>query len=221
MKKIKENILGLSFLLSIPLINISYKLLNNADRGVYSLLTDIDRAVPFLKIFILPYIFWYIYVLGGLVYLCFKNKKVYYIALASLNIGLIICSVLYYYFQTTVLRPELVDNDILTRLVTFIYNHDQPYNCFPSTHVTTTYIVMKGINAIKIYKSFKLLTNIIGILIILSTQFVKQHVILDLIFAILLGEIVYKIVEFLSNDGGVILKKKIISLLTMKKKLEN
>ncbi|QGU94828.1 hypothetical protein GOM49_06705 [Clostridium bovifaecis] len=155
-----------------------------------------------MKEFILPYIYGF-----ALIYLRFKDKGIYYRTLISLNIGLISCYLIFYFFQTTVARPTLVGTDIFTDLVNIIYNHDRPYNCFPSVHVITTYIVMRGINIVSKKKLILLSSNIIGALII-STQFVKQHVILDLIAAILLGELIFKT----SIEGYYQ-----VSLFTMKK----
>jgi hypothetical protein len=44
----------------------------------------------------------------------------------------------------------------------------------------------------------RVIITVISILIILSTQFIKQHVILDLIFAILMGNVIFKIVDSFS-----------------------
>lgn len=212
MKKTMGKLVPLIWMMSIPISNIFYRLLNNSSRGAYSLILDIDKKVPFIKEFILPYIIWYPFIFLALIYLRFKDKGIYYRTLISLNIGLISCYLIFYFFQTTVARPTLVGTDIFTDLVNIIYNHDRPYNCFPSVHVITTYIVMRGINIVSKKKLILLSSNIIGALIILSTQFVKQHVILDLIAAILLGELIFKT----SIEGYYQ-----VSLFTMKNKLEN
>lgn len=212
MKKTMGKLVPLIWMLSIPVSNIFYRLLNNSSRGAYSLILDIDKKVPFIKEFILPYIIWYPFIFLALIYLCFKDKGIYYRTLISLNIGLIICYLIFYFFQTTVYRPLLVGSDIFTDLVRIIYNHDRPYNCFPSVHVITTYIVMRGINIVSKKKFILLSSNIIGTLIILSTQFVKQHVILDLVAAMLLGELIFKA----SVEGYYQ-----VSLFAMKNKLEN
>ena len=60
----------------------------------------------------------------------------------------------------------------------------------------------------------------ISIAIILSTQFIKQHVILDMTFAILLGEGIYKLVNHISLEGSLLWIKKLFWWLMTKKKLE-
>lgn len=221
MRKLKENLIPLSFMISILISNIFYKLLNNGDGDINSLVTNVDQTIPFLKIFIIPYITWYGYIAVGLIYLCMKNRKNYYTSLISLNVGLIVCYVIYAIFQTTVPRPVIASSDILSKLVNMIYKHDNPYNCFPSMHVTTTYILMKGINNTENNIGISLLFNIIGILIIISTQFVKQHVILDLIFAVLLCEVIFRFVSNVKKKDIIIWKNRLSSIWIIKNKLKN
>ena len=221
MKNIKDNLIPLSFMISILISNIFYKLLNNGDGDINSLVTNVDQTVPFLKIFIIPYITWYAYIAVGLIYLCMRNRKIYYTSLISLNIGLIVCYIIYAIFQTTVPRPVIAGSDILSKLVNMIYKHDNPYNCFPSMHVTTTYILMKGINHTENNIVTSFLFNIIGILIIISTQFVKQHVILDLIFAVLLCEVIFRFVSNVKKEDIAIWKSRLSLIWIIKNKLKN
>ena len=131
------------------------------------------------------------------------------------------CFIVYFFFQTTVPRPKLVGNDILTNIVRFVYNSDNPFNCFPSIHVLFSYVMIKGV---KKSGSKNLMVNgiicLISLLIILSTQFIKQHVILDLIFAILLAEGIYKAVDNFSLERCSLWIKKASWWWTTKKKLE-
>ncbi|WP_291637879.1 phosphatase PAP2 family protein [Clostridium sp.] len=221
MKKLKKDLIPLSFMLSIMVLIVFYKFLNNGDGNINSLVTNIDKTIPFLKIFILPYIMWYGYIFIGLIYLCMKNRKTYYTSLISLNIGIVACYITYAIFQTTVTRPILTNSDILSKLVNMIYMNDNPFNCFPSMHVTTTYIIMKGINDTQNSIITSFLFNIIGILIIISTQFVKQHVILDLIFAMLLSEIIFRFVNNAKKESITAMKGKIASIWIIKSKLKN
>lgn len=221
MKKLKKDLIPLSFMLSIMVLIVFYKFLNNGDGNINSLVTNIDKTIPFLKIFILPYIMWYGYIFIGLIYLCMKNRKMYYTSLISLNIGIVACYITYAIFQTTVTRPILTNSDILSKLVNMIYMNDNPFNCFPSMHVTTTYIIMKGINDTQNSIITSFLFNIIGILIIISTQFVKQHVILDLIFAMLLSEIIFRFVNNAKKESITAMKGKIASIWIIKSKLKN
>ena len=150
-----------------------------------------------------------------------KNRKNYYTSLISLNIGMLVCYIIYVIFQTTVPRPIITDSDILSKLVVMIYKYDNPFNCFPSMHVITTYIIMKGINHTENTMITSFLFNIIGILIIISTQFVKQHVVLDLIFAILLSEVIFRLVSKAKKEGSTTWKSRLSSIWIIKRKLKN
>lgn len=188
------------FMISIPILNIFYYLLNNSQKGAHSLVTDIDILLPFSKVFILPYAIFYPFMFFVLTFLCMKKLDKYYTTLISLDIVLVLCYITYYFFQTTVPRPELIGNDILTNIVRFVYKNDYPFNCFPSIHVAGSFIMIKGINSIDKNKTTKILVTIVGTFIILSTQFIKQHVLLDLLSAILISEAVFHIVALLQNN---------------------
>ena len=221
MKKLKQDLIALSFMASIVVSFIFYKLLNNGNGNINSLVTNVDESIPFLKIFILPYITWYGYIAIALIYLCMKNRKTYYKSLISLNIGIVVCYIIYAIFQTTVPRPVVNETDILSKLVNIIYKYDNPFNCFPSMHVTTTYILMKGINHTENNLITSIIFNIIGILIIISTQFVKQHVVLDLVFAMLLSEVIFRFINNAKKEVITTMKSRLCSIWIIKRKLKN
>lgn len=184
------------------------------------MITDIDMKIPFIKLFAIPYLMWYPFITLALVYFCFHYKKTYYKVLCSIIFGLITSYIVYYFFQTTVPRPELYGNDILTNIVRLIYKTDKPYNCFPSIHVLTCYIVVKGIKDIdNKFSPSKILLVLMDFLVIISTQFTKQHVIFDLIFAVFQGEIIYKIVSSNLEKSLVIVKNQ-SWFMALKRKLE-
>ncbi|MBE6064636.1 phosphatase PAP2 family protein [Clostridium sporogenes] len=198
MNNFKNNLIHIFALLSIPIINIFYALLNNNNRGVFQLVTSIDNTIPFIKEFIIPYILWYPFIALSLLFICLKDLKVYYRTLITLNLCLLSCYLIYYFFQTTVPRPAIYGNDIFSFLTLLVYKFDKPFNCFPSIHVVTSYLMIKGINSIDCSKKIRHLVIFMSILIIVSTLFIKQHVILDVISAILLGDIIFDFISKLS-----------------------
>ncbi len=220
MSKFKEISWQLLLLLSIPIVKIFYVLLNNPGRGAISLVTDIDRNIPFLKGFIVPYIGWYFFIFAVLIYFCFKDRKMYHKSLIAINLGILVCYAVYIIFQTTVPRPVLTGDDIFTRLVAFIYSVDRPYNCFPSIHTLISSILIMAINKSKIKKSRNtVIITGVAVCIILSTLFVKQHVTLDVVAAILLGRAIFKLVYDFDFERVKGWFRKRYSLLMMKRKL--
>lgn len=220
MRIIQSIIYPVLALLTIPLCGLLYILLNHDGNGAYSLVTDLDRAMPFLKIFVVPYLFWYIFLFFGLLYLCRLNRKGFYKTIVIYDLGLLLASLIYYLFQTTVPRPSLVEDDWLTNMVSFVYQMDQPYNCFPSIHVFTTYLIMRSLQQYSKLPIVKLVVHLIGISIILSTVLIKQHVILDVVASIILVEILYRAVHYFAEEGIVKWVKRESSSLMTKKRFE-
>lgn len=189
------------FVLLIPFVSSFYPILNKYNPNAKILITFIDNFIPFNKYFIILYVTWYGYVAFFLIYLCIFNKENYWKLLLSLSLGMIAAYFIFYFFPTTVPRPVLSGNDIFTNMVRIIYANDNPFNCLPSIHVLNTMLVeiyittSKGIGPI-----LTIICNVIGILIILSTMFIKQHVFLDVLSAAILAYMLYLLVEYLLDD---------------------
>ena len=184
----------LVWLLILPLININYVISNTLSKSGKNLALPLDKEIPFVSLFVFPYVYWYIFIIVGLIFLLSKDRKEYLRALMAIYIGMCICFAFYYLYPVEISRPVVENNTIPNKLVNIIYKNDRPFNCFPSIHVLNTYIIMR-FTKIKDNKYWFYYTNIIGILIILSTLFIKQHFILDGIVAIILAEIVILVVK--------------------------
>jgi len=118
---------------------------------------------------------------------------------------MIISYVIFYFFPTTVPRPTLTGTDIFTKMTRIIYGNDNPYNCFPSIHVINTLLVQMYITTNKKIKvGLKVICNVIGILIILSTMFIKQHVFLDAVSAAVIAYMLYLLMNYILDDLGLI-----------------
>jgi membrane-associated phospholipid phosphatase len=201
---IKENILALCLLLSIPLLSLIYNVLNDGERGARQLITAVDHKIPFMEIFVVPYLLWYAFIFLMFVYLCVFDRAIYYRTLISFCTGMICCYVVYYFFQTTVPRPDVTGNGFITDMVNYVYSADQPFNCFPSIHVLTSYLMILAIRHSKLWTIKKdLLVSAISYCIIFSTLFLKQHVILDAVAGILLGSLLFKLFYYLEAEAAV------------------
>jgi len=182
----------LLLMLVFPVLGWMYAATNNIEnQEVYSLATAVDSAIPFVKYFALPYSVWIFYIYVCLFYFFKKDINVYYRSLMTYVISAMLCYLIYSVFQTTVARPPVVGNDPFAWLMNYIYNRDEPFNCFPSIHSFSSYMVMRAIwtSSFRNKWNFTLITGMSS-LIILSTLFVKQHVIMDVLGAIFLVEVV-------------------------------
>jgi membrane-associated phospholipid phosphatase len=204
--------LPLLWMLVILVLNIFYGILNQGHGQINSLMTDLDTAIPFVPAFIIPYVIWYPFIIMMLVLFFTKDKRFYYRILFTQCIGLIACYVIYYFFQTTVPRPLVPSEGVLYRLVNLVYSTDHPYNCFPSIHVLTSYLMIKGAGGCPgLSRKVKAAVHLCAWSIICSTLFVKQHVLLDIAGAIALVEILWYVVFRLSSSSSLIQKGEVLS----------
>lgn len=187
-----SSFLPLCYILLLILVSLLYDVLNQSTVGAVNVTTKIDAWIPFTKEFIVPYLLWFPYLYGALIHYCFADRNLYYVTLSSVILGNLLSFSIYYMWQTTVTRPEVIGNDVFANLVRFVYSIDQPVNCFPSIHVLTTFVIM--ITAYKRKKQnnweYGLLT-FVGVLIILSTLFTKQHAFIDVITGIVAASFLY------------------------------
>jgi len=87
----------------------------------------------------------YPFITGVLIALAFRNRMVYFQTLIALCSGLIISYIFIALFQTSIQRPEMHNHTgLIAQLVRFVYTTDQPYNCFPSIRVLTSYLMLRG-----------------------------------------------------------------------------
>lgn len=217
----RKDVMAVALIFTVPLLNIIYTVINGSSSVVYNLVTDMDNKIPFVKYFILPYNLWYPFIISTLFYLCFTDRRIFYKTVLSIDMGLICCYIIYILFQTTVPRPVLVGDDLLTRLVKLTYRMDEPYNCFPSIHVLTSYIMMKAVHRSRA-GSIPAVTAVYAAAgtIIVSTLFVKQHVVMDIFSGIILGNAVFYGSTLINEERIFVwIKKQFLSWM-MKRKLE-
>src|SRR3989338_1673068 len=160
----------------------------NAGRGTYSFNIFLDGLIPFVPLFVFFYFIYFPFVL--LPFLFAKGKN--FINLVKANIFIILISnLIYVLIPTKIPRPEFIANDIPTFVLNFVYNIDNNVNLFPSLHVSMTFLALLAIS--KINKKFFLIALVLFALTTLSTLFIKQHYVLDVLSGLMLGYAAYKI----------------------------
>ena len=114
---------------------------------------------------------------------------------SGMTIFLIICTI---WHNGLDLRQDIsYNNNLCAKLVKMLYKTDTSTNVFPSLHVFNTLGCLVALYRSKGMKDktwIKVIATIIGILIILSTMFLKQHSVWDVIGAFALAAILYPIV---------------------------
>jgi membrane-associated phospholipid phosphatase len=184
--------------LPIYLIWFAY-LEKNVTTDFHLIHTSLDDVIPFVDVFIIPYLLWFLFVAVTLIYLFFYSKQEYYDACKFLFTGmtlfLIICTI---YPNGLNLRMGITYNDsIFSSLVKLLHKADTSTNVFPSIHVYNTIgccIALFKSKGLKNHKGIKTAAGILGFFIILSTMFLKQHSVIDVAGAIIMAAIMYFVV---------------------------
>lgn len=168
-------------------------------RPKYFMYSIIDSHIPFIKEFIVPYLFWFAYMAIGFLYLGLVSKKDYYRLCWFIFGGMCVCYTLYMIFPNAQnLRPTITENDIFSRTIQHIYSTDTNTNVAPSIHVLNSIAVhIALINCEKFRqkkKIWRLASFICMLLISLSTVFIKQHSIKDGMWSMALALVLYGVI---------------------------
>lgn len=154
-----------------------------------------DDLIPFIPIFVFPYIIWYAYVPLMMLYIYLNDRDSFRRQALTLCAGALFCAVFFVACPTSVdLRPDVIGNGISERLCRIIFASDKPVNVLPSLHCYEAVVIhMTSFTSQKMRskKAFRLCSAVIAALICLSTVFIKQHSIADVIAGCLLAVILF------------------------------
>ncbi|MDO5294364.1 MAG: phosphatase PAP2 family protein [bacterium] len=161
--------------------------------------TGLDNMIPFCEWFIIPYLLWFGYIALTIAYLFFTSPSDYYKCCAFLFIGMTICLTIYTVWPNGQnLRPTTFTRDnFMIDLVKQIYASDTSTNVCPSIHVFNSigvHIAISRNERLKKHKGIVMASLILTILISLSTVFLKQHAIFDVVCSVALSIVMYVLV---------------------------
>lgn len=155
----------------------------------------LDDRIPFNEWFMLPYLFWFVFLVGIIGYLLLFDAKAFrrfmYFIMITYT-GTVVIYLLYPTCQN--LRPVVFERDnLLTRWVIAFYAFDSNTNVCPSLHVIGSMAVAFGAWDTPRFKNglWKAAFLIMALLISVSTVFVKQHSIVDVFWAFVLCGVAY------------------------------
>lgn len=154
----------------------------NRGHARYYFETAFDRGIPFTPIFIVPYIAFIPFVVFAILATFTTPIAVpFYLALI---LGGLATSFTRYFVHCGIRQPRIRRADVYDRLIHWVYRHDDRAHTFPSAHVFTSVIVSYFLALA--FPPYLFPIWAFGILIVLSTMFVKQHYLVDVV-----GGIVY------------------------------
>ena len=173
-------------------------------QGYWATQLPFDEQIPFLEGFVVFYSVWAPVLVAIGLWLLVKdgeNFKYYMWTLAITFIASTVFCLLVPNGQD--LRPEVLPRDnIFCALVGLIYSLDTNTNVFPSVHVLGVMAALFALWHSETTRKWRLPALALGILIILSTLFIRQHAVLDVVASLVLSGVTYVIVYgFLARRG--------------------
>ena len=144
--------------------------------------SPLDDLIPFCEVFLIPYVFWYLLIVGSLLYFLLYNVDSFKKLQTYIIITQIVAMIIYIIFPNMQdLRPvEFPRDNFLTQCIGLLYSIDTNTGVCPSLHVAysigiaSVWVKEKGVPT-----GWKAFVVVAAVLICMSTVFIKQHSIVD------------------------------------------
>lgn len=222
-KKVKEKIKRNGDVLLGALCSVIYLLwfsfLEHTVTNRYHVIhVALDDYIPFCEYFIVPYLLWFIYI-GAMTLWFFRyDRGIFRKLIAFLFIGmftsLLFCML---YPNGTDFRPVInPDKNVFSALVAMVYRADTPTNVFPSIHVYNSIGIQLAVmqsDKLRTHRAVRIVSGILCVLICLSTMFLKQHSVMDVLAACFLAFVVYGTVyapEHVQESAGELRRRALL-----------
>ena len=147
----------------------------------------LDDVIPFCELFLIPYVGWYLYVVGSLLYFFLYNVENFKRLQIFILVTQVVAMAIYLIFPNRQdLRPLVFPRDnLLTRGVGVLYAFDTNTGVCPSLHCAYSIgIVSVFLKEKQVGRWVKGFVIVFAVLVCLSTMFIKQHSALDFFAAL-------------------------------------
>lgn len=186
----------------LPIYLLVFAAAEKQQSNIHIIGLAIDKHIPFCEYFIIPYLLWFPYIALVFVLIFFANKKEFLRMTGLLYVGMtVFLAVSFIYPNGLNLRPVITSPDNLClKLVAALYSTDTSTNVFPSIHVYNSIAVCIGMHRVfgrregKCARIAVAASDFLSFTIVLSTMFLKQHSVIDVIGAFALITMVYFVI---------------------------
>lgn len=170
-------------------------------KNFHSIHSPLDNYIPFCEYFVIPYFMWFVLIAVACAYFFFRSQAECIRFGLFLIAGMSLALVIYVVYPNGLVdfRPTSFPRDnIFTDWVKFLYSVDTSTNVLPSLHVYNTLVcvtaVFKSRTFGKYHKIVNICVGIVGFFICLSTVFLKQHSIYDVLAAMVMAGVIYPLI---------------------------
>lgn len=147
-----------------------------------------DDAIPFCEYFLIPYLFWFVFLIGIHIYTLLFDTESFKKLMRFIILSYSAAMLIYILFPNCQeLRPVVFERDnVFTRFMAGWYQFDTNTNVCPSIHVIGAVAVMFSAWDSRHFRTtgWRVTFGVTALLISISTVFLKQHSILDVLAAI-------------------------------------
>lgn len=164
--------------------SLFYDALNHGPNRIF-LRTPIDDLISVVGAFVIPYLTLRPLIYGSALLFLLFRARLYRSAALSMTIALVVSYACYALAQSFIERPVIAGEDLFSRMIRDVYASDAPYNDFPSLHASLATIF--AIHWWRVDRRIGLAVALWVGLIVLSTVFVKQHYVADMLAGVLLA----------------------------------
>jgi len=157
-------------------------------ESYYPVYSPLDDWIPFQEVFVFPYLFWFVFLVGMHLYTLLYDIETFEKMIKFIIVTYSTAILIYLIFPTCQeLRPlEFERDNVLTRFMAGFYQFDTNTNVCPSIHVMGSLAVMfAGWHCSRLKSPlWSLSFTVTALLICISTVFLKQHSVLDVFAAL-------------------------------------
>jgi membrane-associated phospholipid phosphatase len=157
-----------------------FGIMNRKEGRRFNFLTPLDKFIPFVSAFSVPYLLLFPYIAyAGVVLFHAPVSLEYYAAMA---LAMCSASVVWFLFPSKMARPSVKGSTIFEKIVLKIYHGDSHANAFPSSHVFTSCITSYYLAVT--FPTIGIPLWIFGATVAISTVLIKQHFAVDVVAGI-------------------------------------
>lgn len=183
----------LKYTLWLPPYLLLFVALEQMPMGAYwATQLPVDARIPFCEWFVIPYCLWYPLLVAVGLYLLLRDRAAFRRYMLFLAATFLLSELLWFLLPNGQdLRPPAFSRENpLTALVAGLYRVDTNTNVFPSVHVVGSIgaaLAVWDCRALERRRGLRMGTAALAALICVSTLFIKQHTVLDVVGGLLLG----------------------------------
>lgn len=149
-----------------------------------------DQMIPLSPVWVTVYFLVFPVWAASILAILSESRERAYRFTAAYMLAMFVSGLIFVFYPCTMQRPEVPGTDVFSAVTRLLYRIDPPTCIFPSLHVMISYFCWRGaMDSRNLPTWFAPLQFGVLLCVCLSILFVKQHVLVDIPTAIVIGEL--------------------------------